>query len=86
MPRAGESDIGLFALSREGWRTLLPEYEAVGEAGSRTGERNFLPFIPWTARRAAVRTFPCEDPMEAIGVNTPDELEQVAAFLAARQG
>ena len=86
MPPEGESDIGLFALSRDTWRTFLPEYEAADEAGHRTGERNFLPFIPWAARRAVVLTFPCEDPMEAIGVNTPLELEQVAAFLAARRG
>jgi bifunctional N-acetylglucosamine-1-phosphate-uridyltransferase/glucosamine-1-phosphate-acetyltransferase GlmU-like protein len=86
MPHEGESDIGLFALSREAWRTLLREYETAGETGHGTGERNFLPFIPWVARRAVVLTFPCEDPMEAIGVNTPDELEQVAAFLAARRG
>jgi hypothetical protein len=50
----------------------------------RTRERNFLPFIPWLARTHAVVTFPCEHPMEAIGVNTPEDLARVERYLQQR--
>ncbi|OFW08524.1 MAG: hypothetical protein A3H96_15150 [Acidobacteria bacterium RIFCSPLOWO2_02_FULL_67_36] len=82
MPDAGESDMGLFALSSHAYRDLLPAYAREVETGGATGERNFLPFIPWAAARAAVTTFACEHPMEAVGVNTPDELRAVEAYLA----
>jgi len=52
--------------------------------GTTTGERNFLPFVPWLAQRRLVATFPCTDPMEAVGINTPDELRQVEAWLRSR--
>lgn len=80
MPAVGESDAGLFSLSREAFFELLPRYAesvAVGAVGAATRERNFLPFIPWLSARApsadAVRTFPCASAIEAIGVNTPED-------------
>jgi bifunctional N-acetylglucosamine-1-phosphate-uridyltransferase/glucosamine-1-phosphate-acetyltransferase GlmU-like protein len=82
MPDVGESDMGLFALSASAYREMLPAYAAEVQTGQTTGERNFLPFIPWAARRSTVTTFPCEHPMEAVGVNTPDELRAVEAYLA----
>jgi bifunctional UDP-N-acetylglucosamine pyrophosphorylase / glucosamine-1-phosphate N-acetyltransferase len=84
MPQTGESDMGLFALSGEACFHLLPQFarEVVISAG--TGERNFLPFIPWVAQRRPVITFPSEDPEEAIGVNTPEELRAVEAYLQRR--
>ena len=45
--------------------------------GSATGERNFLPFIAWANRSHDVVTFPAVDEMEAVGVNTPEELHAV---------
>lgn len=86
MPDRGESDMGLFALSPEAYWTLLPEYAEEGQIGTATAERNFLPFIPWVARRRAVVTFPATDPMEAVGVNTPEELREVETHLRAREG
>ena len=53
--------------------------------GRGTGERNFLPFIPWLAGRKPVVTFPCTDPMEALGINTPEDLQQVEAWLRSRR-
>lgn len=85
MPLEGESDMGLFALSPEACSSWLPEYATVLETGQKTGERNFLPFIPWVAKRAPVVTFPACHPMEAMGVNTPDELRQVEAYLQSRE-
>jgi bifunctional N-acetylglucosamine-1-phosphate-uridyltransferase/glucosamine-1-phosphate-acetyltransferase GlmU-like protein len=84
MPPRGESDAGLFSLTREAYLTHLPAFAATADAGGSTGERNFLPFIPWLAQRAAVMTFPCMDPVEAIGVNTPSELQLIADHLAKR--
>lgn len=84
MPEVGESDVGLFDLSRDAFLSWLPEYAATAAPDGGTGERNFLPFIPWVARRAAVETFPCLHPEEAIGVNTPEELALVERYLQAR--
>jgi bifunctional UDP-N-acetylglucosamine pyrophosphorylase/glucosamine-1-phosphate N-acetyltransferase len=81
MPAVGESDMGLFALSPAAYRDLLPQYAREVEMGPATGERNFLPFIPWVAARARILTFPAEDPMEAVGVNTPEELALVERYL-----
>ena len=65
MPPVGESDMGLFALSAEAWTDLLPEYAGSVAAPSHvTGERNFLPFIPWVATRRQVVTFPATDPSD----------------------
>jgi bifunctional UDP-N-acetylglucosamine pyrophosphorylase/glucosamine-1-phosphate N-acetyltransferase len=81
MPDEGESDMGLFALSRDAFDRDLHQYASDVVPGQSTGERNFLPFIPWLASRATVVTFPCTDPMEAIGINTAEELQQVEAWL-----
>ena len=86
MPRIGESDMGLFALSAEACFQLLPQFASEVATGAGTGERNFLPFIPWIAQRQPVITFPSEDPEEAIGVNTPEELRVVEAYLQRRGG
>ena len=81
MPSIGESDIGLFALSGQAFRVWLPQYAAEVETGRATGERNFLPFIPWVNARADVESFLAEDPMEAIGINTPEDLARVESYL-----
>jgi bifunctional N-acetylglucosamine-1-phosphate-uridyltransferase/glucosamine-1-phosphate-acetyltransferase GlmU-like protein len=84
MPPRGEGDVGLFALSRDAFDRDLQAYarEAAPAAGTR--ERNFLPFIPWLARRRDVVTFPCTDSREALGINTPEDLQQVESWLRDR--
>jgi bifunctional UDP-N-acetylglucosamine pyrophosphorylase/glucosamine-1-phosphate N-acetyltransferase len=84
MPAVGEGDMGLFRLSRVAYLELLPEFARAPEQGSRTRERNFLPFIPWIAARGTVRTFPAVDPMESTGVNTREDLAAVERYLRAR--
>lgn len=84
MPHEGESDIGLFAISGRAFDDDLPRFAAGVEVGQSTRERNFLPFIPWLARTQRVVTFPCEDPMEAVGVNTPEDLKLVEEYLGRR--
>ena len=75
LPPVGESDMGLFSLSRDAFLNDLASFAASAGTGGATGERNFLPFIPWMAERAGVLTFPCVDPIEAVGVNTPGSTE-----------
>ena len=84
MPAAGESDAGLFSLRLDTYLDKLPEYDRRTPFPTSTGERNFLPFIPWLAARAAVRTFPLTDGAEAVGVNTPDDLHTLEAYLRGR--
>jgi hypothetical protein len=84
MPPTGESDMGLFALRRSAYERDLPEYAAGVEPGRGTGERNFVPFIPWLAQRAPVVTFPCTDAREAVGINTPDDLRMMEEWMVTR--
>ena len=84
MPATGESDMGLFALTTATYLDDLPRYAERPEIGHVTGERNFLPFIPWMAARRPVITFPSADAMEAVGVNTREELARVERYLADR--
>jgi bifunctional UDP-N-acetylglucosamine pyrophosphorylase/glucosamine-1-phosphate N-acetyltransferase len=84
MPPVGESDTGLFGLGLGTYLERLSEFDrhAVSDGGTR--ERNFLPFIPWLAARAPVRTFDVPDVREAIGVNTIDDLRVLEAYLSGR--
>ena len=87
MPADGESDMGLFSLSREAYFARLVEFAAQVEPATKTRERNFLPFIAWLSHQGGdVQTFPCRDAEEAIGVNTPDDLRIVERYLARRDG
>ena len=78
MPAAGEGDVGLFALAGPTYLDTLASWAAAAPRGTGSGERNFLPFIPWLAQRSPVVTIPASNPMEAIGINTPADLELVA--------
>jgi len=81
LPSVGESDAGLFALRRDTYLHDLVEFAGLAPAGDATGERNFLPFLPWLATRADVRTFNVPDVREAIGVNTPADLAAMEEYL-----
>jgi bifunctional UDP-N-acetylglucosamine pyrophosphorylase/glucosamine-1-phosphate N-acetyltransferase len=84
MPEVGEGDIGVFSLSCATYLDALGRYDIAAGRGSSTGERNFLPFIPWLAAHAPVATFPCTEPIEAVGINTVEELARVEAALRTR--
>jgi len=84
VPPMGESDMGVFAMTRTAFDADLTRYAREAQVGHATGERNFLPFIPWLAARAEVATFPCTDPMEALGVNTPEDLQKMERWLRER--
>lgn len=85
MPAVGETDAGVFDLSAAAFLEWLPEYAARPEIGARTGERNFVPFAASVAARGGLATVACVEPEETIGINTPDELAQLAAHLRSRK-
>nr|BFE80155.1 hypothetical protein GCM10020093_027560 [Planobispora longispora] len=73
----GLSDVGVFCLSAEGLPRAWTRYLAEARLGSVTGEVNFLPFLPYLSREHGWRTtvVPVADPTEALGINTPADLE-----------
>lgn len=85
MPATGETDMGLFDLSAAAYQRDLQEFAAAAEESPGTGERNFLPFIPWLAARTPVETIDGASPIETVGINTPQELAAIEAHLAAVQ-
>jgi len=81
----GYGDVGTFVFSTGGLAAEWERYCRANAAGSNTGERNLLPFFVhldrsgWTISRVEV-----EDPVEAMGINTPDELAQTVERRARR--
>ena len=86
MPPVGETDMGLFSMSSDSYFTWLPRFQREAARSAATGERNFLPFIPWSVERGhRVITFPCLDEIEALGINTPADLQRMEQHLADRR-
>ena len=84
MPARGDSDMGLFSLSAHAAAIDLPAFAATAIPDAGTGERNFLPFVPYQAARGVVVTIAPTEDIEAIGINTPDDLARVEAYLNTR--
>ncbi|MDR3373860.1 MAG: NTP transferase domain-containing protein [Ancalomicrobiaceae bacterium] len=79
----GFADVGTFLLSVEGLASAWASYVAVARLGAATGELNFLPFLVYLANNGwLVEQIVIDDPGEARGVNTKDDLE----FAMARLG
>lgn len=82
MPEIGESDAGFFSVSRSAFLELLPAYATQAPLGRGTGERNFLPFLAWAG---SVATVALADPVEARGINTPEDLAMAESVLRSRE-
>lgn len=71
----GLSDVGTFVMSV---RNLLPAWDAYMKRASRgneTQEINFLPFLPFLSHNGwHIQQLNVTDPLEARGINTPDDL------------
>ena len=84
MPPVGETDMGLFSMSSDSYFNWLPRFQREAVRAFSTGERNFLPFIPWSAERGhQVVTFPCLHEIEALGINTSADLQRMEEHLAS---
>lgn len=71
----GFSDVGTFLLTTDGLDAAWREYLAQAPSGSRTGEINFLPFLPFLAANGwAIEPLAVADVTEARGINTRDDL------------
>lgn len=77
MDAVGFSDVGVFALSvadlLQCWHLFVKE----SVVGAQTNELNFLPFLPFLSQRCGwdLRTLIVSDPLEALGINTPEDLQ-----------
>ncbi len=77
MDEVGFSDVGVFALSVSNllqcWNLFVKE----SEVGAQTNELNFLPFLPFLSQRLSwdLQTVIVSDPVEALGINTPEDLQ-----------
>lgn len=71
----GFSDVGTFLLTTDGLERQWRDYLAGAPRGNRTGEINFLPFLPFlSAHGWTIRPLEVADATEARGINTPDDL------------
>ena len=89
MPKIGENDCGLFAMSGKAYFHELREFAAIDQTmGVETKERNFLPFIAWLSQKRdqkktqtknvannqkTITTLPASDAIETLGINTVDD-------------
>ncbi len=80
IPERGESEMGLFGLSLDAYLRLLPQFSRDLKQGAETRERNFLPFIPWLHGKGRVGTFPAKKAIEALGINTPEDLNHIEEY------
>jgi hypothetical protein len=81
-PLTGNSDLGLFGFPRDvGLRSIAEEFPE-GQDDDR--ERDFVYVLPRLSRDCILRTVDVIDPSEAIGINTPDDLERAASTLRSR--
>lgn len=83
----GFADMGVFLLT--GGEALLREWEryrAGQQAGAATGEINFLPFLVHLSSVAGwpVARYERTDSREALGINTPEDLELAREIVAAK--
>lgn len=71
----GLADVGTFVLSVPELFLAWNTYQPKTTRGSRTNEINFLPFLPYlVAQGWSVRRVDVLNPLEARGINTPEDL------------
>ena len=71
----GFSDVGTFLLGTRGLKSAWENFLAAGPKGDRTGEINFLPFLPHlSAQGWTITPLEVADATEARGINTKDDL------------
>lgn len=72
----GLSDVGAFVLSVEHLSEIWEKYRLQNQTGNRTGEINFLPFLPWLSSHDwRIKTISVSNSIESRGINTQADLE-----------
>ena len=86
MDAEGDADVGVFCLETAGLADAWAAYLGTAARGARTGEVNFLPFLPWLSRERGwdARGVAVDDPDEARGINAPADLAFVRERLRRR--
>jgi len=68
-------------MSREAYFNCLKAFSELEQTlGGDTQERNFLPFIAWLNKSAPVETFPAEDEIETVGINTVGDAQRLLDY------
>jgi len=77
MDRIGFSDVGVFALSVPKLLGCWEQFVKASDVGAQTNELNFLPFLPFLSQQCRwnLRTVAVSDPVEALGINTAEDLK-----------
>ncbi len=84
MPETGNNDMGLFSMSFDVYKKLDTNFSSSSGLGDTTGERNFLPFIPWLSERENVALMIGTGEMETVGINTKEEASELEIWLCNR--
>lgn len=73
----GWGDLGTFLLTTDGLEQAWQEFLATTPRGAQTGEINFLPFLIFLSQNKdwTVTQIPIQNPDEARGINTREDLE-----------
>ncbi len=79
----GLADVGTFALSVAELADAWKAYGASQALGAKTGETNFLPFIPYLIKKGWHQNIlEVADVRESLGVNTSEDLKLVRKWLS----
>jgi bifunctional N-acetylglucosamine-1-phosphate-uridyltransferase/glucosamine-1-phosphate-acetyltransferase GlmU-like protein len=85
MPPEGESDTGFFCFRTARLRELLARLRESSGHGNATGEFNFLPIIPLTAREGVVVTPRLMTLEETVGINSQEDAALLEPLLLKRR-
>lgn len=74
--RNGFTDVGVFCVSTVNLKDAWMDYVKKAPRGDKTGEINFLPFMPYLSTELGwgIKTVMVEDPLESRGINTLEDL------------
>lgn len=85
MPAEGESDTGFFCFRTARLKELLAQLRETSAHGHATGEFNFLPIIPLTAREGVVVTPEVMTLEETVGINSRADAAVLEPLLLHRR-
>jgi hypothetical protein len=81
-PPRGKSDVGTFGLWPIAGRACIAQ--ELGERAQSVREADFVYVVPRLARLYGLEIVDVDDPTEALGVNSPPDLDEACRLLAVR--